>query len=122
MSSRSRLFADIDTMVPDAFAQYLADDVTMRFGNAPPIRGRAACRDAWAGFCELVDGVHHDLANQWTFGETTVAETAVTYTRKDGNRVTVPVVTIYHAGDGALIDDYRVFIDLMPVFADDPST
>jgi hypothetical protein len=30
--------------------------------------------------------------------------------------VTVPVVTIYRSG-GELIDDYRVFIDLAPVFA-----
>jgi hypothetical protein len=30
--------------------------------------------------------------------------------------VTVPVVTIYREGDGG-IDDYRVFIDLAPLFA-----
>lgn len=121
MSSRTRLFADIDTMIPDAFARYLADDVTMRFGNAPLLRGRAACRDAWAGFCGLVDGVQHDLVNQWEVGDTTIAETSVTYTRKDGDRVTVPVVTIYHVA-GDLIDDYRVFIDLAPVFAVDAPT
>ena len=40
----------------------------------------------------------------------------MTYTRKDGATVTVPVVTIYRAS-GELIDDYRVFIDLAPLFA-----
>ncbi len=40
MATKERLFADIDTMEPDAFAQYLAEDVTMRFGNAPEIHGR----------------------------------------------------------------------------------
>ena len=120
MGSRATLFADIDTMVPEAFARHLAEDVTMRFGNAPPMHGREACREAWAGFCELVDGVHHEVVNQWDVGDATIAETAVTYTRKDGIRVTVPVVTIYRAA-AELIDEYRVFLDLAPVFADDPS-
>ena len=120
MGSRATLFNDIDTMVPEAFAQHLAEDVTMRFGNAPPMHGREACREAWAGFCELVDGVHHEVVNQWDVGDATIAETAVTYTRKDGIGVTVPVVTIYRAA-GELIDEYRVFLDLTPVFADDPS-
>jgi len=72
MPSRTTLFADIDTMVPEAFAQHLAEDVTMGFGNAPPMHGRAACREAWAGFCELVDGVHHEVVNQWRVGDTTI--------------------------------------------------
>ena len=45
-----------------------------------------------------------------------IAESRVTYTKKDGAAVTVPVVTIYRSG-GDLIDDYRVFIDLAPLFA-----
>ena len=118
MGARDRLFADIDSMDPDAFAQYLAPTVTMRFGNAEPLIGRAACRDAWAGFCELVDGVHHEVRNTWQVdGSTTVAETDVTYTRTDGGRVTVPVVTIYEVGADDLIVGYRVFLDLAPVFA-----
>jgi hypothetical protein len=119
MRPRTELFADIDTMVPGAFAQHLAEEVTMCFGNAPRIQGRAACRDAWAGFCALVEGVHHEVVNQWSVGDTTIAEAAVTYTRKDSACVTVPVVTIYRAG-GELIDDYRVFLDLTPVFARQP--
>ena len=118
MATKERLFADIDTMEPDAFARYLAEDVTMRFGNAPELRGRDACRRAWADFCDLVDGVHHDVVEVWEVDETTIAQTDVTYTRKDGRDVTVPVVTIYRTGDDDLIADYRVFLDLTPVFAD----
>jgi ketosteroid isomerase-like protein len=118
MASKDTLFADIDTMDPDLFARHLADDVTMRFGNAPELHGRDACRQTWADFCELVDGVHHDVVDQWDEGDATIAHTDVTYTRKDGARVTVPVVTIYRtaAGDGPIVD-YRVFLDLAPVFA-----
>ena len=120
MGARDRLFADIDSMDPDAFAQYLAPTVTMRFGNGEPLIGRAACRDAWAGFCELVDGVHHDVRNTWEVDDTTIAETDVTYTRRDGRKVTVPVVTVYRVDADDMIDSYRVFLDLGPVFADAP--
>ncbi|UGS36382.1 nuclear transport factor 2 family protein [Capillimicrobium parvum] len=116
MATRDTLFADIDTMDPDRFAAHLADDAVMRFGNAEPVRGRAAIRDAWAGFCETVDGVEHEVVEQWQPAGATIVESNVTYTRKDGGRVTVPVVTIYREV-GGLIADYRVFIDLAPLFA-----
>ena len=117
MPAHDRIFADIDTMDPDAFADHLAGDVTMRFGNAPVLHGREACRQTWADFCGLIDGVHHDVVAQWDTADATIAQTDVTYTRKDGGRVTVPVVTIYRTGGDGLITDYRVFLDLAPVFA-----
>jgi ketosteroid isomerase-like protein len=116
MPAHSDLFADIDSMQPDRFAAHLADDVRFRFGNADPVHGRDAVRDVWAGFCETVDGVSHEIVEQFESGNATIAESNVTYTKKDGSTVTVPVVTIYRA-DGDLIDDYRVFVDLAPLFA-----
>ena len=116
MPAHASLFADIDSMDPDRFATHLADDVFFRFGNADPVRGRDAVRDVWAGFCETVDGVSHEVVEQFESGDATIAESNVTYTKKDGDTVTVPVVTIYRAS-GELIDDYRVFIDLAPLFA-----
>jgi hypothetical protein len=71
----------------------------------------------WAGFCETVDGVRHELVETFEKGNATVVEADVTYTLKDGREVTVPVVTIYRAS-GELIDDYRIFIDVAPVFAE----
>ncbi|HYH87713.1 MAG TPA: nuclear transport factor 2 family protein [Solirubrobacteraceae bacterium] len=117
MPERAQLFDDIDSMAPERFTAHLAEDVTMRFGNADPVQGRDAVHDVWAGFCEGLDGVSHTGLRRWESGEGTVAEADVTYTRKDGQTVTVPVVTIYREGDGG-IDDYRVFIDLAPLFAD----
>ena len=117
MADRATLFDDIDSMEPDRFAAHLAEDVSMRFGNAEPIVGRQAARDAWAAFCEGIDGVAHTPVAQWHSDHGTVAEAEVTYTRKDGGTVTVPVATIYRESDG-LIDDYRIFIDLAPLFAD----
>jgi ketosteroid isomerase-like protein len=117
MTPHETLFADIDSMDPDRFADHLAEDAVMRFGNAEPVHGRAAIRDAWAGFCAGIDGVAHDVVGRWEPDDATVVEANVTYTRRDGGRVTVPVATIYRA-QGELIDDYRIFIDLAPLFAD----
>jgi ketosteroid isomerase-like protein len=116
MAAHETLFADIDSMEPDRFAAHLADDVSFRFGNADTVHGRDAVRDVWAGFCETVDGVRHEIVQQFESGDAVIAESDVTYTKKDGSTVTVPVVTIYRAG-GELIDDYRVFIDLAPLFS-----
>jgi ketosteroid isomerase-like protein len=118
MPARADLFADIDSMDPDRFAAHLSDDVRFRFGTGDTVNGREAVRDTWAAFCETVDGVHHTPRGRWESGEGTVVEADVTYTRKDASRVTVPVVTIYRSSGGELIDDYRVFIDLAPLFAD----
>ena len=74
----------------------------MRLGNAPPIEGRQAARDAWAAFCEGIEGVAHTPVAQWHSDHGTVAEAEVTYTRKDGGTVTVPVATIYREKDGLI--------------------
>ncbi len=116
-AARMRMFADIDRMDAEAWASYLAQDAVMRFGNADPVHGRDACRDALAGFYGQIDGLRHDIVAQWEQAAATIVEARVTYTRTDGVEVTVPVVTIYRTDPDDLISDYRVFIDLAPVFA-----
>jgi limonene-1,2-epoxide hydrolase len=117
VGAHDTLFADIDSMVPAAFAAHLADGVRMRFGNADPVHGRAACEEAWAQFCGSVSGVAHAIRNRWPVGGATVVEAEVTYRRADGSEVTVPVVTVYEVGADELITDYRIYIDLAPLFA-----
>src|SRR5579875_2006852 len=116
MPDREQLFADIDSMEPDRFAAHLAADVTMRFSNADPIQGRDVVRDAWATFCRDINGVEHELIEQWKVDSATIVEANVTYTRDDERQVTVPVVTIYRERNGE-IHDYRIYIDLAPLFA-----
>lgn len=117
MTSRSEMFADIDRMDADAWARYLAPDAVMRFGNGDPVHGRDACRDALAAFYGQIAGLRHHLIDSWEHGDATIVEANVTYTRTDGGEVTVPVVTIYRTNGNHLIADYRVYIDLAPVFA-----
>ncbi len=117
MSSRGQMFNDIDRKDAAAWASYLAPDAVMRFGNADPVHGRAACRDALAAFYDQINGLSHEVIEQWEHGSATIVEANVTYTRTDDRQVTVPVVTIYRTNAQDLIADYRVYIDLAPVFA-----
>ena len=117
MGSRVDMFRDIDRMDADAWAAYLAPDAVMRFGNADPVHGRDACRDALADFYDTIDGLRHEVVEQWEHGAATIVEAVVTYTLLDGSNVDVPVVTIYRTNGRDLISDYRVYIDLAPVFA-----
>src|SRR3954462_8827218 len=78
MPAHPDLFADIDSMEPDAFAQHLADDVRFVFGNADPVIGRDAVRDTWAGFCDGIAGVSHEVIEQWNNGPATIVESVVT--------------------------------------------
>ena len=116
MPAHETLFEDIDSMDPDRYAHHLSDNVVMRFGNSEPIVGRKAVRDAWAAFCADLHGVSHALVEYWEVGTATIVEAHVTYTRADDTTVTVPAVTIYRPS-ADLIDDYRIFIDLAPLFA-----
>ena len=116
MPGHETLFEDIDSMDPDRYARHLSEDVVLRFGNSESVVGRAAVRDAWAAFCANLHGVRHDLVERWDVGPATIVEARVTYTRADDSTVTVPVVTIYRAS-GDLLEDYRIFIDLAPLFA-----
>ena len=115
MADRSQLFDDIDSMEPERFTAHLADDVTMRFGNAEPVQGRAAVHDVWAGFCEGIDGVSHAPASAGSPTSGTVVEADVdlhAQGRRHGHRPGRDDLP-----RGATIDDYRVFIDLAPLFA-----
>jgi ketosteroid isomerase-like protein len=115
--ARDAIWDDVDRMDADAWAAYLAPDAVMRFGNADPVHGREACRDALAAFFGQIGGLRHEVIDRWQDGRATITEIRVTYTRKDGRDVTVPAVTIFRTGDADLIVDYRIFVDQSPLFA-----
>ena len=110
------IFADIDAFDPDKFVAHLTDDVVFRFGNAEPVVGRAAVREAVAGFFTTIDGLTHHILNVWDIGDITVAQINAEYVRKDGKHVTVPNADILtYSGD--LVSNWQIYIDLTPVFA-----
>jgi ketosteroid isomerase-like protein len=99
-----------------AFASCLAEDCVLRFANADEVVGRDAIEEAIAGFFRTIKGLSHHIVEQWDVDDTTIVQTEATYTRPGDRRVTVPAITVYHRG-GDLIDEYRIFVDLSPVYA-----
>ena len=112
----ARLFAAIDARDADAFAAFLTEDGEFRFGNAPPVLGRAAIRAAVAGFFAAIGGCRHRLIASWTGPGTAVCEGEVTYTRHDGSTLTVPFVNVFELRSGR-IRSYRIYIDNGPLFS-----
>ena len=115
-TTTTAMFADIDRMDAKAFASYLAEDCVLRFANADEVVGRDAIEEAIAGFFTTIKGLSHDILGQWDVDDRTIIQFETTYTRLDDGRVTVPAVTIYRRG-ADLIDDYRIYVDLAPVYA-----
>jgi ketosteroid isomerase-like protein len=112
-----RLFAAVDTKDAAAFGAFLAEDARLRFGNADPLVGSEAIVAGIDAFFSTIEGLRHRIVNQWYAGADTVAETEVTYQRLDGKSVTVPAVSIWRTRADGLIDDYRIFVDLAPIYA-----
>ncbi len=112
----SAIFADIDAFDPDKFVAHLTQDAVFRFGNADPVVGRAAVREAVAGFFSTIDGLTHHVLDSWDVGDTTIVRIDVDYRRKDGKSVTVPNADIL-TFDGDLVRNWQIYIDLAPLYA-----
>ncbi|MGV9817543.1 nuclear transport factor 2 family protein [Nocardia xishanensis] len=107
----------VDALDAKGFAELFAPGGKITFGNVPTLEGRDAVEAGCVGFFATIDGMRHDIVNEWVVGNDTIVELTVTYTRKDGRKVAIPVVSIWTVGNSGLIDEYRVFFDLAPVFA-----
>lgn len=110
------LFTTIDARQADQFAAFLAEDARFTFGNATPVNGRTAIRDAVAAFFGTIKALHHTITDVWEVGETVICQLAITYTRHDHQMVKIPAANIFRMRD-KLIRDYLIYIDLSPVYA-----
>ena len=110
------IFADIDAFDPDKFVAHLTPDATFRFANADPVTGRAAVKEAVAGFYSSIAGLTHHILNVYEVGDIVIAQINVEYRRLDGKSVTVPNADIL-VFDGDLVRDWQIYIDVTPVYA-----
>jgi hypothetical protein len=110
------IFADIDALRADEYVARLSPEVVFRFGNADPIVGREAVKEAIEGFWTTIAGLKHNILNVWEVGDTSIVQIDVDYKRHDGKVVTVPNLDIL-VFDGDLVRDWQIYIDLTPVFA-----
>ena len=112
-----RVFAAVDAEDTATFIEFFSDTGRFVFGNGEPLVGHDAIADGVGRFLDTIGGLRHEVVNEWVTGPDTVVELKVTYERLDGRSVSVPGVTIFHLDQAGLIDHYRIFIDLAPVYA-----
>jgi len=110
------LVATIDGKRAQEFAQFLTPDGEFRFGNQPSVHGRDSVAAYVEAFFGMIGGSHHDIERTWRDGDTRVCAGRVTYTRLDGNTVTVPFANVFYMR-GEQVARYLIFIDNGPLFA-----
>ena len=110
------VFFAVDRMDPDEFVSYLTEDARFKFGNAQAVVGRQGIKKAVSGFFGTIKALSHSVLNVWELGDSVISEVEVTYTRKDGKSVVLPCMNLFHM-KGNKINDYKIFIDLTPLYA-----
>jgi ketosteroid isomerase-like protein len=112
------LFAAVDAGDAERVGRFVTDGVRFRFGSAEPLTGRAALAAASRQFSASMAGLHHAITDLWQPEPgTVVAELQVTYRRHDGVELTLPCCNIFRLSNDGLVDDYRIYMDVNPVFA-----
>lgn len=114
-----KLFTAIDAQKIDVATSLMTEDVFFRFGSAEPTVGREAFVASSAALAAVLAGISHELSSVWTTNQpepAVICEMDVTYLRLDSTQVTLPCVNIFRLRDG-LIADYRIYMDINPVFA-----
>jgi ketosteroid isomerase-like protein len=114
-----RLFAAIDAGDAESVLDLLTDDVTFRFGSAEPTTGKAAITANAAAMAEVVASLSHQLSAVWSVERpepAVLCEMKVTYQRHDRSQITLPCCNVFRLRDGR-IADYRIYMDVNPVFA-----
>ncbi len=119
------LFATIDAGDANGFVGYLSEDAVLRFGSAPPVHGADAIRDAIGSFFESIKTLSHEIDYTTEADGRVVCEGRVTYTRHDDSRITLPFVDVLvrasSTGAGLIIADYRIYMDVAPLYASAPA-
>ena len=111
------LFASIDSKDTDAFLGFLTEDGTFRFGSAPTIKGRAAMRPVLNDFFASIKSSQHTISKLVAEASTLICEGTVMYTRLDDREVLIPFVDVLDYA-GQRIADYKIYIDIGPLYAD----
>ena len=120
MTDRSRLlkelFAAIDAMNTPGFLGKLSPTAVFRFGSSPAVQGKDAVGSAVDGFFSTIAGISHTITRQVSDGQVLGCEGSVTYMRHDASTITLPFANFFEF-DGDLISDYRVYVDIAPLYA-----
>ncbi|GAX38303.1 nuclear transport factor 2 family protein [Nodularia sp. NIES-3585] len=119
LASIKLVFATIDQMKVEEFVAFFTEDAQFRFGNTDTVFGKQEIRVAITEFFSSIQGLNHNITGvwkgKWPMGDVVSVEANVTYIRQDGIVVILPATSTLRL-KGNLIQDYRIFMDISPVF------
>jgi len=116
-----RYYAAVDAMDLEAFKAMHSNNARVIFANFPAAEGPDQIAGAIGQFWSTIGGLKHNFVNRWDNPEESILEVKVDYTRKDGKSVTLPCVSILKP-EGDKVGELRVFIDVAPIYAEEPRT
>src|SRR5690606_10795957 len=105
------LFAAIDKKDATRFTAFFSEGGVFRFGSMPEQVGQDAISAFVSGFFESIDTLVHRVDESWEIPGGIVCHGLVTYTRKDGSKLSAPFANIVHMTAGG-ISRYQVFADV----------
>jgi ketosteroid isomerase-like protein len=114
-----QVFAALDAGDIEGALGLMTEDVAFRFGSADPVVGHAAIAAQSTTMAGTIASMSHRLLAVWTTGEpdpAVICEMTVTYRRHDGSELTLPCANVFRLRGGR-IADYRIYMDVNPVFA-----
>ena len=110
------IFSALDRKDLGTFLNYLSPGCRLQFGNRAPVEGYDAIREMVGKFLEQIAESHHAITEHWQVGNSVICYGDITYTRRDGKKITVPAAQILTLDEG-VIRDYRVYVDTSPFYA-----
>jgi len=112
------MFAAIDSGDYSTAFDYLADDITLVFSNAPAAHGKSAVKAALGELIGGLAGIRHEIHGLWHVdrpADIAFSEMTVTFTTPDGRATPVPCCDVFQF-QGDHITQFRVYTDITPVF------
>lgn len=104
------LFEALDQERIDAFCEYLDSNCKFIFGNADPVEGKSAIRDAVGSFYRGIEGSDHRILETFTAPSRCIVRGEVTYTERTETERTVPFANVFEL-ERDLITTYQIYVD-----------
>lgn len=114
----SGFFRDADKLDLPLLMSWFGDEIDLRIANMPAVRGHADVERAFADFWSQLNRMSHEALEIIVNGDNAVQLSIVTYTRKDGKVVTMPVASHLRRQAGGKLDRLWIYIDIAPLFAE----
>jgi ketosteroid isomerase-like protein len=110
-----QLFAAIDSMDAAKFSDFFTANARFIFGNNPPVIGKGMIKNYVAEFFGAIGGLSHRVDTIISNSDDLVCRGEVTYTRKDGSKLTVSFANYFKVDSGSTAH-YQIYVDTSQLF------